>query len=374
MQGIATAMTHRIWLSTGGTGGHLFPALALAEQLCARDSTLEIFFLGGGLESSRYFDRTRYPYLEIPCGSLAKKNPIALLRGGTQIARGVWQAQKAMRMQRPSLLVGFGSFYSFPPLLAACFSGVPLLLHAADAVPGRVIRLMARYAALTVVQFPEAAAYLRGPTAVAQMPLRAALKKGAVSQAEARLALGLDPARRTLLVFGGSQGAQRINQLVSQAMASPCFNDIQLLHYTGNATAAEELQRFYANCRRQACVKSFEARMELAWSAADMVIGRAGASTIAELCEFDVPGLLIPYPYAKDNHQEKNAEALAARTRGIICIRQADLSVESLTLHLSNLLAHDAQKLLEMQTALVRSKTSQAQVQLCDLVLKTLIV
>lgn len=364
-------MAHKIWMSTGGTGGHLFPALALAAELKARDPTTQILFLGGGLASSRYFDRDLYPYLEVCCESLAKKTPWALLRSGSRILRGVWQAHRAIRSQRPDLLVGFGSFYSLPPLLAARLAGVPLILHAADALPGRVIRLMSRYAALTVLQFPEAAKHIQGRSEVARMPLRGHLKKGGTTQADARLALGLRPERRTLLVFGGSQGARRINQLVSQAVVSQAL-DLQLLHYTGDAASAEQLQNFYRNHGVEGSVKGFEPRMDLAWEAADLVIGRSGASTIAELCEYEVPGLLIPYPYATDNHQEKNADALATRTGGVIRLREADLTVETLSQQLVGLLEGDATGLRNMQRALAQSKAERSTLSLSDLVWRTL--
>lgn len=364
-------MTHKIWISTGGTGGHLFPALALAAQLRVQAPESEILFLGGGLSTSRYFDREAHAHLDIACGSFVSKNPFNLMRNTSRIARGIWQSRRAILTHRPDVLVGFGSFYSLPPIVAARLSNVPLILHAADSIPGRVIRFMSRYAALTVLQFPEAAQHLHGPSAVAKMPLRAALTKGGISPAEARRRLNLDPELRTVLVFGGSQGARRINQLVSEAIP-PQTKTYQILHYTGDETVATQLTELYQLRGIRACVKSFETQMELAWSAADLVIGRSGASTIGELCEYEVPGILIPYPYAMDNHQEKNADSLAARTGGVIRIRESELTSQILADQLASLFANDAQQLLHMQQALASAKAATPQQTLCDLVIKTL--
>lgn len=366
-------MVEKIWISAGGTGGHLFPALALAAELRDRYPEVEILFLGGGLASSRYFDRLQVPFVDIPCGSFVSKNPVAVLRSLSRIARGVIQSRQLLRVERPDVLVGFGSFFSFPPLVGAKWAGVPLVLHAADAIPGRVIRLMARHAALTVLQFPEAAAYLQGATAVAQMPLRAGLRCGLLSREEACATLGLsgDKRVRTLLVFGGSQGARRINQVVGQMLqARPLPCAVQVLHYTGDVQVAEQLAQQYRNQGIVACVKPFEARMDLAWSAADIVIGRSGASTIAELCEFEVPGILIPYPHAMDNHQEHNARILE-RAGGVRMLRERDVNVESLGDALVDLLKEDGKRLGMMRDALRSMKSQRSKQSLCDLVMQT---
>lgn len=274
-----------------------------------------------------------------------------------------------MARERPDLIVGFGSFYAFPPLLGAKLAGVPLLLHAADAIPGRVIRLMARYAELTVLQFHEAAAHLRGATAVAQMPLRSELRLGLVKREEACAALGLYAHRRTALVFGGSQGARALNPLVGEALTN-LGAPLQVLHYTGDAAVAEQLAADYRARDMVACVKAFETRMELAWTAADLVIGRAGASTVAELLEFEVPGILIPYPHAIDNHQQANADLLANQFGGAIRISEADLTAEVLTKLLEQLLADDGARLREMRESLQRAKRKRTQTSLCDHVME----
>lgn len=359
----------KIWISAGGTGGHLFPALAFAEQIRAHDPYAELLFLGGGLQTSRYFSQGAFPYIEIACGSLLRKDPLSLARSAYRIAQGVAQSRRLMARERPDLIVGFGSFYAFPPLLGAKLAGVPLVLHAADAIPGRVIRLMARYAALTVLQFPEAAAHLRGATAVAQMPLRPQLRRGVVSREEACALLGLYANRRTVLVFGGSQGARALNPIVAKALTT-IGAPLQVLHYTGDAAVAERLAADYRAKDMVVCVKAFETRMELAWTAADLVIGRAGASTVAELLEFQVPGILIPYPHAMDNHQQANADLVAHQLGGAIGIREADLTPEVLTKRLEQLLADDGAQLREMKAALQRAQAKRTQIRLCDHVME----
>lgn len=361
-------MKPKIWICTGGTGGHLFPALALADELCQR-LPVEILFLGGGLASSRYFDRNRYAFAEIPCGSFGKKHPKEVIQSLYKISKGIWTSRGLIREQRPDLLVGFGSFFSFPPLIAAKLTGVPIVLHAADALPGQVIRLMSRYAKLTVLQFAEAAEHVTGQTAVARMPLRAGLRRGVVTREEARRALGLQPNKRTLLVFGGSQGARRMNQIVGESLLQERF-DLQILHYTGDAAVADQLREAYRERGLLACVKPFENRMELAWSAADLVIARAGASTVAELTEFEVPAILIPYPYAKDQHQDRNADLIVNKIKGGIKLQEAHLTPEILSHKLGELLGQGGQRIEGMRASLVEARSNRPAMTLADLVLE----
>lgn len=364
-------MGAKIWIAAGGTGGHLFPALALAAQLQRRDPSTKLLFIGGGLESNRFFGGKPYRCLEVPCGSIVNKHPIALLKSGVNIARGVRMAYRHMRQERPDLLIGFGSYYALPPLMAAKLAGVPFFLHAADVIPGRVIRLMAPFAELTVLHFEQAVAYLRGRSTVAPMPLREGLRLGAVSKAEARCALGLQPDLTTLLVFGGSQGARRLNQLVSAALLKNNL-PLQVIHYTGDAEVATELQQRYIKQGIRACVKAFEPRMELAWSAADVAILRAGASTVAEMREFEIPAILIPYPYGTDNHQEKNADVMVDQIGGAIKLIEATLTPEELERNLAGLLANSGEHLGQLRRALRQAKETASPQTIDEIVVKFL--
>lgn len=359
----------KIWISAGGTGGHLFPAIALAEELRARAPQCELLFLGGGLTTNRYFDRELYPYAEIACGGLGGKNPLALVRSSYRIWSGIRQSRQLLSAQTPDLVVGFGSFYGFPPLVAAAWGRIPLVLFAADRLPGRVIRLMARWAQVTAVHFPETASQLASPSVVVEMPLRQSCRGIATPQAEARHYFGLDPDRPTLLVFGGSQGARAINRLFSGALTHlpPLF---QLLHFTGDPQAAEELSSLYRSRGLLACVKPFEPQMGLAWRAADLAICRSGAGSVGEQREFEIPAIFIPYPYATDNHQELNADSVVNTFGGAVKLVEAHATPEKLASEIARLFAEDGKRLKEMQGAFRHYKGAFKRKSLGDVVLE----
>lgn len=362
-------MTPKIWISAGGTGGHLFPALVLADELHERLPQAEICFIGGNLAKNPYFARGTYPFLEISCSSFQKKSPWELLKASAKIFKGTFTSHKHLRLAKPDLLVGFGSFYTLPPLLAGALRQIPLVLYAADVIPGRVVRLMSPYAAVTVLHFAEAAVHIRGKTELSSMPLRSTMRQGTIAREEAYARLGLNPAKKTLLIFGGSQGARRINALMEEVLTARSW-DIQLLHYTGSQATTEHLQKVYAACNLPAIVKPFEPEMALALTAADIAIARAGASTLAELAEFEVPALLIPYPYATDDHQEKNASCYIQRTQGALKFTEALLDAKTLTTSLDTLLR--TKQLAEMKAHLRKAKGNRPLKSLCDHVLETL--
>ncbi len=270
-------MPRKVIISASGTGGHLFPAQVLAEQLEERGC--EVVFVAGGLKRSPYFASGRFPCRDVSAGGLS-------LKGVVKLCRGVCESVKIIRQEGPDLVVGFGSFHSAPALLAARLTKTPYLLHEANARPGKVNRWLSKGARVTGVHFP--GTHLKGKTAPAAIPLKHPYAD--VSCAEARGALGLKDAF-TVLIFGGSQGARALNE-AAQGL------DAQLIHLTGRG--GKETDQGYT--------AEFEERMDLCYAAADLAITRAGASTVAELEAWALPALLVPYPYAADNHQEANAD------------------------------------------------------------------
>lgn len=321
-------MKKKIMIAVGGTGGHVFPAMAFAEQ--QQKSDADILFVGGGLSHNRYFNQNAFPYHSVACGAIFKKSPLAVLRGIWNIAKGIQQSFKIIRHFKPDIVVGFGSYHSFPPLIAARMTKTPYILHEANSIPGKVIRFFSKHAVVTGIHFPQAASLLKGKTAEVGMPLRSHFNHEKSSPDAAFEYFQLNPTKKTILVFGGSQGAHAINKLFSQALIKIAQNQLQILHFTGNQLTADELRDYYRSHQIEACVKEFESRMDLAWQVADIVISRSGAGTIAEQLEFEVPGILIPYPLAADNHQEYNADFLVNTVRGGIKLREKNLDASIL--------------------------------------------
>lgn len=202
------------------------------------------------------------------------------------------------------------------------------------------------------------------------MPLRPGFKKNNVSTEEARAYFDLAPDKTTLLVFGGSQGAQALNNAVTQALCS-AFNpavgqNLQIIHITGQPEATTIIRYRYREWHLKACVKEFETRMDLAWQAADFMISRAGAGTISEAIEYEVPGILIPFPRAADNHQEKNADFMVTTVGGAEKILERDLDGQRLIRKIENWL--QGSKIEEMRTRIATYKNEAELLDLAGLV------
>lgn len=345
-------MGKKYLITVGGTGGHVFPALALAHQLKEKDPTNEIIFMGGSLNANRFFDKESFPYETVSCGTISIKKPFKSLMGCAKILKGIWQSRSLLKKHKPHLIVGFGSYYTLPTLMAAKLCGIPFVLHESNSIPGKVNRLMSPFALTTGIQFPQTKQLLKGNTHVVETPLRKGFSKGKFSREEARNYFGLDPNKTTLLVFGGSQGAKALNYFFIQAFSTKLKQcPVQLIHITGSKELTQEVKNCYERHQIKACVKDFEFRMDMAWTAADIVISRSGAGTIAEQLEFEVPGILIPYPQATDNHQEVNADFMVG-LGGAIKYREKDFSGDVLSYEIESLLALNHKRLGKMTQAI----------------------
>ncbi|MBS0655699.1 MAG: UDP-N-acetylglucosamine--N-acetylmuramyl-(pentapeptide) pyrophosphoryl-undecaprenol N-acetylglucosamine transferase, partial [Verrucomicrobia bacterium] len=337
------------------------PAQALARELQEQLGECKILFLAKGLQNNSCFSKTDFSFVDISA------SPISSLRACINIPRGIWQSTMAMRQFAPDLVVGFGSYHTFPVLCAATMTRVPMVLHVADCIPGRVNKLFSGRALFTGTFFPEAKAYLKGTVCQSQIPLRAQFYPPLRPSREAAHArYGFSAHKKTVLVFGGSQGASKLNQLVSAAL----HDSLQVLHFTGSQSDPEEIKAAYARGSVTAVVQRFEHEMQYAWAAADLVITRAGASTIAEQLAFGVPGILIPYPYAMDQHQDKNARFVEDVVGGARRLPEQGLTSERLAVEIDRLLEEAIYK--KMQAALTQAQADIAELQFSKQILKVL--
>jgi UDP-N-acetylglucosamine--N-acetylmuramyl-(pentapeptide) pyrophosphoryl-undecaprenol N-acetylglucosamine transferase len=321
-------------IAAGGTGGHIFPALSLADTL-VRDHGAEVRFIGSrdGHEATRIpaagyrFDGVRAAPFVREVSMRAAKAPVIALRSVFSCASLVKGADVA---------VGMGGYVSVPPILAARRAHVPIVLHEPNAVLGLANRLLARWATAIGVAFDDARGRIRGGARVETIgyPVRQAIldvrgRRDALA-VEARTVLGLDPARRTVMVTGGSQGALHLDQVVAAAM--PAFaerEDLQLLVLTGPGREDELAGASERAGAALVVAMPFLERMELGYAAADLVVSRAGATTIAELAVCGLPSVLVPYPHATENHQDANARELA-RIGAAVVLPDADLTPSAL--------------------------------------------
>lgn len=364
--------TLNIMIAAGGTGGHLFPAQALALDLIQKHPDIRTIFVGAGLKSNVYFKKELFSFVEIQSGTPFKKNPIHAIQGVFLIFKGFFRCFRLLKKNRPNLVVGFGSFHTFPVLLAAKLRRVPIVIFESNALPGRVNRFCSKWAKVSAIQFSHAADYLSSKSICVQMPLLK--KKGAVSKKDARAYFDLDKEVFTFLVFGGSQGAQAINRFFCEAIEylKEEGSDFQVIHIVGDDKRAEKLNDYYQGKQIRAKVKAFEEKMDYAWVAADLSISRSGAATLAELIEFTVPGILVPYPYGTENHQLKNAAFISEKVGGAITLEEKELGGRVLSEMILDLIKDSHQKLKEMQQALWTFKQEETKEDLSSIVLKNL--
>ncbi|MDP1880564.1 MAG: undecaprenyldiphospho-muramoylpentapeptide beta-N-acetylglucosaminyltransferase [Parachlamydiaceae bacterium] len=361
-------LSKKIIIAAGGTGGHLFPAQALAQDIHKQSPASTVVFLAGGLSTSAYFDRNRFSYHEVPCSPLFSKHPIKLLKGIFNLLKGIRHSIKHLKQIKPDVIVGFGSYYTVPTVLAGKLLRIPIILHEANSVPGKANRLLGSLAHCVALHFPSSSAFFKSKTFHVGCPLREGFRISSIDKEKAMSYYGFTNHKKTLLIFGGSQGAQAINLLIKETIPLLIQHSLQVIHITGNEKIKQELAELYEKNQITACVKSFESQMQCAWKIADFFIGRAGASTIAEAMEFEVPGILIPYPYATENHQQKNSEYLAQTIGGAITLSESNLSSPKLFQHLTNFLSENT--LSQMKTNLQNYKNRPHQMTLFDLVMK----
>ena len=299
-------MTRRWIIAGGGTGGHVTPALALGEAISARGD--EVLFIGSshGLES-RLVPRAGFQLEVLPSEQFMGRSLWGRVRGGFSILRSVGSAHRLIRKFRADAVLSVGGYAAMPAALAARTSGRPLFVVEPNAIPGRVNRLTARLARTVFVGFE---ATRRGLPASTEsictgVPLRSALYRAFATGQKT----GMPSHPLRILVFGGSQGARQLNENVPDALGRLAKNSIEVFHQTGEADR-DSVEARYAELGIQAEVVAFEVDMPKRYRWADLAICRAGALTVAELAVAGMPGLLVPYPFAADDHQAANARAL----------------------------------------------------------------
>jgi UDP-N-acetylglucosamine--N-acetylmuramyl-(pentapeptide) pyrophosphoryl-undecaprenol N-acetylglucosamine transferase len=296
----------RVAVACGGTGGHLFPGLAVADWLDRSGCAVTLLISAKEVDKQAAKLAHGMEIVCLPAVGLARRRGFAFLRGFLQSWR---MASRLFAGAPPQAVLGMGGFTSAAPILAGKRCGARTFLHESNTIPGRANRWLARIADGVFIGFPSAARRLLNRNiTVTGTPVRPQFQPG--NAPSRRVALGLAAERPVLLVMGGSQGASGINSLVVRTlpMLAALYPQWQWLHLTG-APGRDEVQRAYANLGLHAVVLPFLPAMELALGAATAAISRAGASSLAEIAAMRLPSLLIPYPAATDQHQMHNARA-----------------------------------------------------------------
>jgi UDP-N-acetylglucosamine--N-acetylmuramyl-(pentapeptide) pyrophosphoryl-undecaprenol N-acetylglucosamine transferase len=334
----------RLMIAGGGTGGHLFPGVAIAEELRARDPEAEVRFVGTarGIEA-RVLPDLGWDLELIQVSGLKTVGALGAIRGLLRLPRALWQARRVVKQWKPDAVIGVGGYASGPVVLMARLRGVPTAICEQNSIPGLTNKLLGRAARAVFLSFEETRRFFKAKKVVMSgNPVRRALlERLLVQSADANAAPAADAPTVHVLICGGSQGAKAVNELASQALiaiaAAAGGPTLSIVHQTGEADLAATEAR-YAGAKLTATCHAFIKDMAAAYQRADLVIGRAGATTVAELAIAGKPAVFIPYPHAADNHQELNAREMADAGAALM-FRQADLTADQLADALRPLLA-----------------------------------
>ena len=293
-------------IACGGTGGHLFPGLAVAQQLAQRGCRITLLVSPKDVDQQAVKSASGMEVVTLPAVALQRGSWLAFFRGFT---KSYLAARQYFKTDRPQAALAMGGFTSVPPVLAANRCGAKTFLHESNTIPGKANRVLARFVDCAFVGFPEAAARLKArQSMVTGTPVRPQFQLR--DPAECRRALGFDPTRPVAVVMGGSQGALGVNELLlrSLPLLAQTLPHWQWLHLAG-PNDADRVRAAYRMAELTALVYPFFAEMEIALAAADVAVTRAGASSLAELAALRLPAVLVPLPTAADNHQFCNARA-----------------------------------------------------------------
>jgi UDP-N-acetylglucosamine--N-acetylmuramyl-(pentapeptide) pyrophosphoryl-undecaprenol N-acetylglucosamine transferase len=312
-------MKNNIWIACGGTGGHLYPGLAVAEELMKRGNQARVIVSQKSIDQAVLDRFPTVPAESVPMvGWPGWKTPKAILFFSRYL-KTRRQLRALASQEAPTLVLAMGGFTSLVPLEIGRKLRIPCLIHDSNVMPGKVTRMWAQRADRILLGWKEAKEHLpEDRTQYTGTPLRQGLEK--LSREEAARRLGLDPSRKTVLIVGGSQGALSLNELVTDGL--PFFakyrDSWQFIHLTGGEHF-EKCERAYVPYGLACKVLPYLHEIHEAYSLADLIISRAGATSLTEIAAFGLPSILVPFPYASDDHQTANAKVFSDSGAAVMC-------------------------------------------------------
>ena len=362
-------MAKRIIISGGGTGGHIYPAIAIANALKAIDPNTEILFVGaeGKMEAEKV-PKAGYKIVLLPIVGIERAFSAANLAFPFKLMKSLLKARSVINDFKPDVAVGVGGFASGPLLMVASLMGVPTLVQEQNSYAGITNKLLAKRAKKICVAYPNMEAFF--PNDKLQLtgnPVRKDIVDAAKKRPEALAHFGLSPNRQTLLVIGGSLGARTINESIEAGLKTFVEQGYQILWQTGKPYYEKAKMAVEALENRHVKAFDFIYEMDLAYAAADVVVSRAGALSVSELCLVAKPCILVPFPFASEDHQTKNATSLVAQNAALLVIdAHAKAELVQTTLSLLN----DPQKQQELSTNIQKLAKPYAAQEIAEEVLK----
>ncbi|ATA72339.1 undecaprenyldiphospho-muramoylpentapeptide beta-N-acetylglucosaminyltransferase [Capnocytophaga sp. H4358] len=334
-------MKPKFIISGGGTGGHIYPAIAIANEIKHRLPDAEILFVGAeNRMEMQKVPQSGYPIEGLWISGLQRKLTLDNLMFPLKLVSSLWKARKIIKKFRPDVVIGTGGYASAPTLKAAQWLGIPTIIQEQNSYAGVTNKWVCQKAEKICVAYDDMGKFFPKEKIVKTgNPVRADLLNISEKRKEAQTFFSLNPNKKTLLVLGGSLGARRINQLIESNL--PLFEklDIQVLWQCGKLYFEEYKKYDSENIK----VLQFIDRMDFAYASADVIISRAGASSVSELCIVGKPVIFIPSPNVAENHQTKNAQAIAKK-QGCVLIRESELDAQFETTFSQLILDENQQK------------------------------
>jgi UDP-N-acetylglucosamine--N-acetylmuramyl-(pentapeptide) pyrophosphoryl-undecaprenol N-acetylglucosamine transferase len=323
----------RVLIAAGGTGGHIYPGIAVANEILRREPKSQVRFVGTarGLEN-KLVPQAGFELSIIDSAGLKNVGPVARARGVLVLPKSFLAARTLLKAFRPDVVIGAGGYVSGPVVLTATLQRLPTLVMESNALPGWTNRVLARFVDRAAVSFEAALPYFRGKAVVTGNPVRREFFEIPARERES--------GKFSLLVFGGSQGAHAINEAMIAALpALESLKDVlRITHQTGEADFASVSSGYIdAGWSERTSVTKYIDNMVAAFADADLVVSRAGATTTAELIAARKASVMVPFPFAADDHQRRNAEALERAGAGKMILQQ-DLSGERLAQEIATLI------------------------------------
>jgi len=311
-------MTRKIIIAGGGTGGHIFPAIAIANAILKQQPQTEILFVGA--KGKMEMEKIPQAGFKIEGLDIAGFNRSSLIKNiglPFKLVKSFFQVRRIFRSFKPTAVIGVGGYSSFPVLRLAQAKGIPSFIHESNSFAGRANIMLGKKATKIFVASDGMEKFFpAGKILVSGNPVRESISKSSVSREQGMWFFGLDPNKKTVLSIGGSLGAKSINEALAKDLDLFEQNNLQLIWQTGKPFVATGKER--ANGKTNIWAGDFINRMDFAYASADLVISRSGAMAIAELCVMQKAVVFVPFPYAAEDHQTVNAKHLVDKNAGIM--------------------------------------------------------
>ena len=342
----------RIVISGGGTGGHIYPAIAIGNELRLLNPKLDIIFIGGKERlEARIIPRYNFPFVEIPAEGFPRGLTLHWFKVIIKVISGFINSISLLRSLKPKVVIGTGGYVCGPVLLGAIILGIPTAIQEQNTVPGLTNRILGRLVDEIHIAFEEAAEYFKnGRTVLTGNPIRRGMGGAKIEKSQTYEKLGLNNALKTIFVLGGSQGASSLNDAMIAALPllKPFAHKIQVVHQARDDDI-DIVKSRYEPSNIINLVQPFFDNIHEIYSLTDLMVCRAGAMTLAEVTACGLPAIVVPYPYATANHQTKNAQAMQ-KTGAAILIKDKELTGERLAKTVISLL-EDEKSLAQMANA-----------------------